>query len=252
MKKTDIDMNYFGLRRSIRRFRPEQLDDTLISAIVGQATKAPTTGNMQLYSVVATRMQDNKSKLAELHFCQPATTAPVLLTVCADFYRFNRWCGLSGTTAGFGNLQGFLYGVFDATILAQQITTIAELHGLGTCILGTTAFNAPEIAELLQLPHGVVPLLTVAMGIPDGNGEATERLPENGILFWEKYPDMNDETVRDIYSVKDTYAPNRAYVAENSKPSLAHVFTEIRYPETMNVEFSKKLDTWLKEQGISL
>ena len=252
MRGGSMDMGYFARRRSVRHFHQEPLDDNIIATIVRQATKAPTTGNMQLYSVIATRQPKNKAKLAELHFCQPATEAPVLLTICADFHRFNRWCELSGTKAGFGNLQGFLYGVFDATILTQQITTIAELHGLGTCILGTTAFNAPEIAELLKLPKEVVPLLTLAIGIPDGEGEATERLPEDGILYWEKYPEWANEEVADFYAAKDGFEPNKKYVEENHKPSLAHVFTEIRYPESMNTEFSTKLNNWLKEQGINL
>ena len=248
----DLDMSYFTRRRSMRNFHPEPVDDELIGTIVRQAMKAPTTGNMQLYSVVATRRPESKKALSELHFNQPATGAPVLLTICADFHRFARWCAVSGTKPGFGNLQGFLYGLFDATILTQQISTIAELHGLGTCILGTTTFNAPEIADLLQLPSGVVPLLTLAVGVPDGNGEPTERLPLDGVLHWEKYADPTDAEIAEIYSVKDDFAPNRQYVTENHKPSLAHVFTEVRYPEAMNSEFSAKLDTWLRAQGINL
>lgn len=248
----DLDMSYFTRRRSMRNFHPEPVGDELIGTILRQAMKAPTTGNMQLYSVVATRRPESKKALSELHFNQPATGAPVLLTICADFHRFARWCAVSGTKPGFGNLQGFLYGLFDATILTQQISTIAELYGLGTCILGTTAFNAPEIADLLQLPSGVVPLLTLAVGVPDGDGEPTERLPLDGVLHWEKYADPTDAEIAEIYSVKDDFAPNRQYVTENHKPSLAHVFTEVRYPEAMNSEFSAKLDTWLRAQGINL
>lgn len=248
----DIDTSYFTGRRSIRRFKANPIDDELITKIVRQAMRAPTTGNMQLYSVVATRRPESKKSLAELHFNQPPTEAPILLTICTDFHRFARWCEISGTKLGFGNLQGFLYGLFDATILTQQITTIAELHGLGTCILGTTAFNAPEIAALLEMPKGVVPLLTLAIGVPDGESEETERLAVDSVLHWEKYSDPDNTEIKKIYAVKDEFAPNRRYVAENDKPSLAHVFTEIRYPQTMNAEFSNKLDTWLRSQDINL
>lgn len=245
-------MEYFTHRRSVRKFKPEPIDDSIISSIVSQASKAPTTGNMQLYSVIVTRNPEQKSQLATLHFNQPATQAPVLLTICADFHRFAQWCKLTETHPGFNNLQGFLYGVFDATILAQQIATIAELRGLGTCMLGTTAFNAPEIASLLKLPSGVVPLLTIAVGTPDGEGEATERLPLEGILHWEEYSDPDKSRLSDIYSVKDKFPANIEYVKENNKASLAHVFTEIRYPEGMNQEFSEKLHKWLMQQGIDL
>lgn len=252
IQPADFDMGYFTRRRSIRRFKATDIPDSLISTIVRQSMKAPTTGNMQLYTVIATRVPENRQALARLHFCQPATSAPVMLTVCADFHRFQRWCEINGTACGFGNLQGFLYGLFDATVLAQQITTVAELHGLGTCILGTTAFNAPEIASLLKLPDGVIPLLTIAAGIPDGEGEETERLPLDAILHREEYHDATDEEIAAEYAVKDEFGPNRQYVEENGKPSLAHVFTEVRYPEAMNAEFSGKLGAWLRSQGFNL
>lgn len=89
LRGEDIDMSYFSRRRTIRNFHPEPLDDELLTTIVRQATKAPTTGNMQLYSVICTRMPERKQKLAELHFCQPATNAPVLLTIVPIFIALN-------------------------------------------------------------------------------------------------------------------------------------------------------------------
>ncbi len=240
---------YFATRRSCRAFTEREVDDALISEIVTLAGKAPTTGNMQLYSVVATRIPEAKADLAKLHFNQSAAVhAPLLLTVCADINRFERWCALSGTHAEFDNLQGMLYATFDAVIFAQQLGTISELAGLGTCILGTTAFNAPEIAELLKLPCGVVPLLTLAVGYPAEPGEDTERIQQEGILHFERYTHFTDSDIAEIYAPKDTFEANRRYVAENDKPSLAHVFTEVRYPGEMNRQFSDKLLNWLERQ----
>lgn len=71
-------------------------------------------------------------------------------------------------------------------------------------------------------------------------------------MHFEEYKDPSDAEVAEIYAVKDNFAPNKEHVAENGKPSLAHVFTEVRYPEEMNVTFSKKLDDWLKAQDINL
>jgi FMN reductase [NAD(P)H] len=49
-------------------------------------------GNLQLYSVVITRDQAMKEKLAPAHFNQPMVKeAPVVLTICADFNRTSQW-----------------------------------------------------------------------------------------------------------------------------------------------------------------
>ena len=65
--------------------------------ILEAASRASTVGNMQLYSIIVTTSRELLEQLAPLHFNQPAaTTAPVLLTFCADIHRFSRWCELRG------------------------------------------------------------------------------------------------------------------------------------------------------------
>ena len=58
----------------------------------------------------------------------------------------------------------------DAVILAQQIVTVAELNGLGSCYLGTVTYNPEEISRLLGLPELVVPVACVALGYPADGG----------------------------------------------------------------------------------
>lgn len=238
--------SYFKNRRSVRSFTDRAVGRETIEKIVEAAAKAPTTGNMQLYTVVATLEPENRCALAEAHFNQPAATgAKALLTVCADVNRFERWCRLEDADPGFRNLQAFFYAVFDAVVFAQQLVTVAEKEGLGTCYLGTTLFNAPEIAAQLHLPSGVVPLLTIAMGYPAGEGEETERMAVKGVLAFESYPQFGDEEIMEVYKPKDDYPANRRYIEENGKKTLAQVFTDIRYPRAMNEEFSVKLRDYL-------
>lgn len=245
-----MENKYFSERRSVRKFTSEPVDDALLRSILERAMKAPTTGNMQLYSVIATRDASMREKMAPLHFSQPASKAPVLLTVCADLYRFTRWCELSKANVGFDNFLSFTSAFADAIIFAQQIVTIAEMEGLGTCYLGTVTYNAPEIASLLHLPKLTVPVACIALGWPDGAGEETERLELDGILHEETYKVPSDVEVFQIFKVKEDYEPNRGYVAENGKENLAQVFAEVRYPRQMNEDFSQKFLDFLKNQGI--
>ncbi len=240
------DSNYFTKRRSIRRFKSDPVDSQLVDTILLEASKAPTCGNMQLYSVIITRGEEERKALAALHFNQPATQAPVLLTICADFNRFTRWCELSNADAGYDNFLSFTSAFADAMILAQQITTIAELRGLGTCYLGTAIYNAPEISRLLKLPELVMPVACLAIGWPDEEGTETERLPLRAFVHEESYRADSDEEILNLFKEKEEYEANKGYVKENGKENLAQVFAEVRYPRSMNEEFSRKLIEWLK------
>lgn len=234
-------MNYFTTRRTARRFTEQPVDETLLDSILMQAAKAPTCGNMQLYSVVVTRDKENLSLLAPLHFSQPATKAPVILTICADFYRFTRWCEINNADAGYDNFLSFTSAYTDATILAQQITTIAEMKGLGVCWLGTVTYNAGPISELLRLPDLVVPVACLAIGWPDEEGEATERLDTEAFVHKEHYRQDSDEEIVRLFKKKDHYPANKKFVEENKKENLAQVFAEVRYPRAVNEQFSKSL-----------
>lgn len=240
---------YFSERRSIRSFSDREVAPELLDSILEAASKAPTMGNMQLYSVIETRGGEKRSKLEKLHFSQPASTgAPVLLTVCADFNMFSKWCRIERAEPGYDNFLSFLSALTDAVILSQQIVTIAEMRGLGTCYLGTVLYNADKISELLGLPELVVPVCTLALGYPDGEGVATERLPLATWRHKESYTDFDDSRIEELYRVKDEFPANREFVKENGKETLAQIFTDIRYPRALNEEVSEMLLKLLHEK----
>ncbi len=243
-----MNNEYFIKRRSVRSFQKKEISEEKLNEILFKAAKAPTTGNMQLYSVIITRDETKKAELARFHYNQPATQAPVLLTICADFARFTRWCEISRANAGYDNFLSFLTALEDAMIFTQQIVTIAEMEGLGTCYLGTVLYNAPEIAELLKCPRLVVPVACLAVGYPAEDGVETERLDIHSIIHKEEYRSDSDEEIKEIFKVKDDYPTNKKFVAENGKENLAQVFAEIRYPKNVNEEISAKLEDWLKNR----
>lgn len=241
---------FFSRRATVRKYKDEAPSRELIDSLLAAAMRAPTTGNMQLYSVVETRDPEMRLRLAELHFNQPAATgAPLMLTFCADYHRFTRWCEVSGADPGYDNFLSFTSAMMDAVILTQQFVTLAELSGLGTCYLGTCLYNAPEIAALLKLPRLTVPVACISVGYPAEQPEETERLALDGVLYRETYPELKDTDIVEIYKAKDDFAPNARFVAENGKKTLAQVFTDVRYPRAMNEATSAKLMAFLRAQG---
>ena len=241
-------MSYFNNRRTIRRYSSREVSQELLKNLLEQAAHAPTTGNMQLYSVIVTRDQEMKKLLAPAHFGQPQVTGcSVLLTFCADFNRFVKWCEQRNAVPGYDNLQSLVTAVLDTVIFAQQFNTVAELNGLGCCYLGTTTYNAPDIAKVLSLPERVVPVVTLAVGYPDGEGRQDGRLPVDAVIHNEKYHDYTPEDIDRLYAEKEAREDSAAYVKENGKDTLAQVFTDVRYTRESNEAFSKVLKDFLSK-----
>ena len=245
---------YFASRRTIRKYdTTRDIHASAIMEMLEDAAHAPNTGNMQIYSVIITKDEDGKKALAPAHFNQPAVmNASAVLTFCIDLNRFSHWCRLNDTTPGFNNLQGFTWGVIDASIFAQQFCTIAEMNGMGTCYLGTTTYNAEPIAKALELPEGVIPVITVTVGYPAENPEISDRLPIEAIAHLEKYHLADSAEIKNIYAEKEALPSSKQFITENSKDNLAQVYAEVRYPSEANEKFSQVYREFLKNQGIQI
>lgn len=236
-------------RRSIRKYSERDISSEQLDAILERAMRAPTCGNMQLYTVIVTRSKEGKEALAPAHFNQPMVTqAPVVLTVCADFARFTRWCELSNADPGYDNFLSFMNATADAYIFAQQIVAEAEAEGLGTCYLGTVTYNADMVSQILGLPALCVPVACITLGWPAEEGVETERLPLRAVVHQEKYRADDNREIINLFKSKDDYAPNKKYVEENSKETLAQVFTDVRYPRSMNETFSENFLALLRKK----
>lgn len=237
-------------RRTIRKYKTDEVSDELINRLLTSATRAATMGNMQLYSVVVTRDEDVKRSLAPLHFNQPMVmSAPVVLTFCADFHRFTKWCQQRDADAGYDNLLSFLNAASDTLLLTQAFTTLAEAEGLGTCYLGTTIYQPQGIIDVLHLPRLVFPVATITVGWPDECPAQTDRLPLDGIVHAESYHDYTHDDIERIYAYKESLEENRHFVAINHKENLAQVFTDCRYTRRDNEALSAVLLEALKKQG---
>lgn len=236
--------------KSIRKYKSTPISDKDLNEILEAGVRASNTGNMQVYSIVVTRDEEMKKKLAPTHFNQPmATQAPVLLTFCADINRFNKWCTQRNAEPGYDNFLWFTNAVIDAMLAAQNCCIAAEEKGMGICYLGTTTYNADKIIDILELPKGVIPITTVVVGYPDENPGLTDRLPLEGVVHYETYKDYSSEDIDRIYAEKEALESTKALLEENQKETLAQIFTDNRYKKADNLHFSKSLLKVLEDQG---
>ena len=236
--------------RSIRKFSDKKIPDLLLEQILSAGTRASTTGNMQVYSMVVTTDPEIKEKLWSLHFKQDMVTqASAIITFCADFHRFVKWCEQRNAKPGYDNFLSFFTAAIDALLVAQNVALAAESHDLGICYLGTTTYMAEGIIQLLDLPKYVVPVTTLAVGYPAESPDLTDRLPLEAVIHYEKYHDFSTVQIDELYKEKESLPSTEDLLKENNKDNLAQIFTDNRYTRKDNVTFSKSLLKVIEKQG---
>ena len=243
-------MKTINSRRTIRKYSRKDVSEGLLKTLLEQAEHTPIMGNLHLYSVVITRKEEGKRRLAPAHFNQPMVEgAPVVLTFCADFRRTTLWAENRNATPGYDNFLSFLNAATDALLYCQTFCNLAEEEGLGTCFLGTTLYNSGDIVEALQLPRLVMPVATITLGWPDEHPARPDRLPIDGIIHDETYDDYTPARINAFYTFKEQLEENRHFVEINHKETLAQVFTDLRYTKHDNESMSAGLLEVLKQQG---
>src|SRR5574344_2593165 len=239
-------------RRSIRKYSSRDITDELLNRLLLESERTQTMGNLQLYSVVVTRSEEGKKKLAPAHFNQPMVTeAPVVLTICADFHRTSEWCNQRQAAPGYGNFLSFINAAIDALLFTQTFCNLAEEEGLGYCYLGTTVYCPQMIIDALKLPKLVMPIATITLGWPDENPPVSDRLPIEAIVHNETYHDYTSDDIDHLYIYKENLKENKDFVMLNKKETLAQVFTDIRYTKRDNESMSAGIIDTLKRQGFN-
>jgi len=236
--------------RSIRKYKADIVPEDLLQQILVAGTRASTTGNMQVYSMVVTKNPKIKEQLWEVHFKQDMVKqAPVVITFCADFNRFKKWCLQRKANPGYDNYLSFFTAAIDALLVAQNVALAAEQKGMGICYLGTTTYMADRIIEILDLPGGVIPVTTLVVGYPDEHPGLTDRLPVEAVVHHETYHDYQPGDIDRFYAAKEALQETLDLLRENDKETLAQVFTDNRYTKKDNDFFSGKFLEVIKKQG---
>ena len=243
-------MRNLTTRRSIRKYADKAVSEELLNRLLAEAERTPTMGNLQLYSVIVTRSEEMKTKLAPAHFNQPMVCgAPVVLTFCADFRRTTLWAENRQAKPGYDNFLSFINASTDALLYSQTFCNLAEEEGLGTCFLGTTVYMPQMIIDTLQLPQLVFPVATITLGWPDEQPELSDRLPLRAIIHEETYHDYTPQAIDDCYAEKEALPANQHFVEINHKETLAQVFTDLRYTRRDNEAMSEGMIDALRRQG---
>lgn len=208
-------------RKSVRSYSDEPITPEEKQRILSAAMRAPTAGNMMLYSILDITDQSLKDKLAETCDHQPfIAKAPLVLIFCADYRRWMRKFAASGCDGGNplppeeGNL---LLACNDAIIAAQTAVVAAESLGIGSCYIGDVLEQCETHVELLHLPEYVIPVSMVVFGKPtesQKNRTQLSRFPQQMIVFENGYRELTDEELTEFGNERNIEAfYNRKHVS---------------------------------------
>ena len=177
--------------RSVRAFTPEPVPPGVLTTLVAAAQSAPSSSNLQVWSVAAVRDGERKARLAELSGGQAhIVEAPLFLVWLIDFDRLTQLGEARGVECGaLDYLETFVLGAVDAALAAQNAVVALESLGYGGCYVGGIRNHPAAVAAELDLPPRVFPLFGLTVGRPDPARPAAvkPRLPQDAVLFEERY-----------------------------------------------------------------
>ncbi len=177
--------------RSVRAFRPDPVPLGTVETLVSAAQSAPSSSNLQVWSLLAVEDVERKARLAALAGNQKhILEAPLFLVWLVDLHRLTALAQERGGQDGaLSYLETFLLGSVDTALAAQNAVVALESLGLGAVYIGGIRNKPAEVAAELGLPPRVFPLVGLAVGWPDPERPASvkPRLPQEAVLFREQY-----------------------------------------------------------------
>ena len=195
-------------RRSIRKFKLDQIPDEKINLLLESARLAPSGTNTQPWRFIVVRDDGTKTKLQRAaHNQRHVKRAPVIIVCCADIKAFKEFPVRVDELIESGALPERTREVFipylkkgmdtvtkDALMVAaaanvaiavEHIVLQAVEIGLGTCWVRW--YEDEKVKEILDIPDHVEVMALLPVGIPDEEPSSRPRLSLDKIVFSEKY-----------------------------------------------------------------
>lgn len=200
-------------RRSIRAYSTDPITEEEKNTILDATLRAPTAGNMMLYSILEIDSQELKNKLSETCDHQPfIAKAPFVLLYLADFQRqydyfeyceVPRLCLERSITYRTPKAADLMLACCDALIAAQTTVIAAESLGIGSCYIGDIMENYEVHRDLLGLPRYTFPIALLCLGRPArdlSERSRSSRFSREYIVYKNAYCRLSHEDFKSMYA----------------------------------------------------
>jgi len=189
--------------RSIRDFKSDKIEESIINEIIVAAQSMPNSINGQQTSIVVVQDVRTKAAIAEYAGGQPwIDKAPLFLLFVTDFYKTNLAAKKHGLTQKIhASVESTVVGAVDVGLNMGAAIIAAESLGLGIVPIGGIRNTPQEIIDLLNLPEMTFPVAGLAIGYPNSESRKKPRLPLNTFRHDEKYKTQHLEREIDNYDL---------------------------------------------------
>jgi FMN reductase (NADPH) len=183
-------------RRSVRKFKDDPLPGDVWQTILEAGRLAPSTVNLQTWSFALFTREEWQD-----FFGKPLPFgAPRAVIVMADVHRAKR------VVSGFpySPLCEYTVGVMNASLAAMNMTIAAEAMGVSSVMLSETGqtgfYDAAYLAQKLDLPRGVVPIMSIVFGYAKaGRPAMPPKLSQAAISFSGRYRETDQAELENWY-----------------------------------------------------
>lgn len=174
-------INLVKSRRSIRRFRNEEVPNELLKRCVEAARYAPSSCHTQSWRFVVLRGELKDRVVSEVlgGMIVPnrwAKTAPVIVVLAVDMDLVTHFIG--------ARVKGIDYHLLDAGIAGEHFVLQAAELGLGTCWIGW--FDKKKLKKIAGIPRKWDVAAMIAIGYPDEVPKEKHRKALNEILIFKE------------------------------------------------------------------
>ncbi len=150
-------------RRSIRKYKNENISDDVLNQILEAAMYAPSACNQQPWHFVVITDKEILCELSKIHSgMTQLKNAPIAIGICGE--------------PGITKLEFFWQQ--DCAFAAHNIMLTANSLGVGSSFMGINPYGDESmdiVKRVLKLPEGIVPFSLIALGYPDETRKAENR-----------------------------------------------------------------------------
>ncbi|MEM3873889.1 MAG: nitroreductase family protein [Candidatus Bathyarchaeia archaeon] len=166
-------------RRSIRKFKPEQIPDHMLQEILECALLAPNARNQQKWHFTLIQNKEVLKKMADIMKENMLNSGIDFLAERARDPNFNPFWNAPTVILITADKKA-RFAEIDCALAAENILIAAESLGLGSLVMTSTEFlfiseKGKELKKELGVPEGYEHVCVVALGYKDENPPAKPR-----------------------------------------------------------------------------
>jgi nitroreductase len=246
-------------RKSIRVYEQKEVPPEVKAQMLQATLRAPTAGNLMLYSIVDVTDQAIKDKLAVTCDNQPfIAKAPIIWLFLADYQRWQDYfkvCGVEEICAQNDEpmrkpAEGDLFlACCDALIAAQTAVIAAESFGLGSCYIGDIMEQYETHKALFNLPSYVFPICMLCFGYPteqQKKRQQTTRFDEKFIVFENQYKRLDQSQFNEMFRERHKVIFNQREEIKGAV-NVGQVIYKRKFDSEYSLEMTRSVRLMLKE-----